>query len=157
VLFAEISIVPIAFIVVGGSAVWSGFELRERAQRMITRPSVRGAVTGTAIVADGTFEDGSAAYSPRISYKYVVAGKEYSGQRRSLINVPTGRCLRAGLRTTVDRFPVGSEVIVFYDPADPGEAILERPDPVIGPTLLSAFGAMLAVGLPLWIWLTTHQ
>jgi hypothetical protein len=144
------------FIVVGGSAVWSGFELRERAQRMITWASVRGSVTRTAIVADGTFEDGSAAYYPRISYRYVVAGKEYSGERRSLINVGTGRFLRAGLREVVERYPVGSEVIVFYDPADPREAILERPDPVAGPTLLCVFGAALAIGVPLWSWWSAH-
>ena len=150
-------IVSIVFVVVGGAAVWSGFELRDRAQRMIRWPSVPGSVTGTDIVADGTFEDGSAAYYPRISYKYVVAGKEYSSQRRSLINVGAGRFLRAGLRKTVERYPVGSEVTVFYDPADPSEAILERPDPVLGPTLLCAFGGMLAVGVPLWSWLTPHQ
>ena len=150
------SLLPVVSIVVGGAAVWSGFELRDRAQRMITWPSVRGSITGSTVVADGTFEDGSAAYYPQIQYRYVVAGQEYAGQRRSLVNVGVGRFLQAGPRKIVEQYPVGSEVVVFYDPANPREAILDRPEPVVGPTLLCVFGATLAIGVPLWGWLTAH-
>lgn len=150
--FSEISIGPMGLSIAGSVVVWGGFELRDRARRMNAWRSVRGTVTGSAVVADGTFDDGSTAYRPRIRYKYVVAEQEYSGQRRSLINVGVGFFLRGAAQRIVDRYPVGSEVIVFYDPANPGEAILERPDPVAGPGLLFALGAGLVAGGPLWAW-----
>lgn len=143
--------------VAGVAVMWGGFEFRERARRMTTWASVRGCVTGSAVVADGTFDDGSATYYPRISYEYVVAGQEYAGQRRSLIDVGVGRFVRGAPRRIVERYPVGSEVIVFYDPANPREAILERSDPVIWPRRLFSSGAALTIAGPVWSWFATHQ
>ena len=144
---------PIALTVVGVLAVWGGFELRDRARRMTAWPSVRGRITSSALVKDSDpMLDGSPAYYPRIRYAYVVAGREYCGQRRALINVGVGAALRGEARRVLGRYPVGSEVTVFYDPANPSEAILERPGPVAGPTLLFVLGAALVVAGQLWSW-----
>jgi hypothetical protein len=138
---------------VGLVAIWGGFELRERARRMTTWPSVLGRVTASAVVAEGAFQtDGSTSYYPQIRYTYVVAGRGYAGQRRSLLNVGVEGVFRGGAQRIVERYPVGSDVLVFYDPANPSEAILERTDPVAGPTLLVAVGVMLVLAGPLWSW-----
>ena len=152
VLPFEASIGPIALSATGFVALWGGFELRDRARGMAAWPSVRGRVTGGAVVANSTFDDGSPAYYPVISYQYEVAGKEYQGKRRTLVNVGVGGVLRGAAQQVVARYPVGSEVTVFYDPEDPGEAVLERTSPVAGPILLFALGAALVAAGPLWSW-----
>lgn len=149
----ETSIGPIALSATGFVALWGGFELRDRARGMAAWPSVRGRVTGGAVVAKGTLEDGSPAYYPVIRYQYVVAGQEYQGERRLLINVGVGGTLRGLAQRVIDRYPVGSEVTVFHDPQDPGAAVLERTDPSAGPTVLFALGAALVAAGPLWSWL----
>lgn len=152
-LLFEMSIGPIGLSAAGLAALWGGFEWRDRARRMSAWPSVRGRVTGSALVTDHTpMEDGSPAYYPRIDYQYVVAGLEYRGQRRSLINVGGGGLTRGVAQRVLARYPVGSEVAVFYDPQHPSEAILERPDPEAGPTFLFALGATLLIAGPLWMW-----
>ena len=148
----ETSIGPIALSAAGLLALWGGFELRDRARRMEGWPSVRGRVTGGAVVADGTFDDGSPVYYPVISYRYVVAGNEYHGQRRSLIRVGFGGLNRGAAQRVLARYPVGAEVPVFHDPHDPSEAVLERTDPIAGPTFLFALGTTLVVAGPLLSW-----
>ena len=156
-LLFETSISPIFLSAAGLAALWGGFELRDRAQRMTAWPSVRGRVTGSTLVPDDTpMEDGSTAYYPQISYEYVVGGHEYRGQRRSLVNVGGSGLNRGMGERVLARYPVGSEVVVFYDPQDPKEAILERPDPVAGPTFLFALGAALLVAGPVWMWWARH-
>src|SRR6476659_1489605 len=96
-LLFETSIGPIFLSATGLGALWGGFELRDRAQRMTGWSSVRGRVTGSTLVTDGTpMDDGSRAYYPQISYQYVIEGREYRGQRRSLINVGGGGLNRGG-------------------------------------------------------------
>lgn len=153
-LLFETSIGPIFLSGAGLAALWGGFELRDRARRMAAWPSVRGRVTGSTLVADRTrMEDGSLAYYPEISYEYVVAGREYRGQRRSLINVGGSGPNRGVGQRVLARYPVGADVTVFHDPANPSDAILERPDPTAGPTLLFALGTALVVAGLLWIWM----
>lgn len=146
----ETSIGPIALSATGFVALWGGLELRDRARGMAAWPSVRGRVTGGAVVANSNFDDGSPAYYPVISYQYVVGGTEYQGKRRTLVNAGVAGILRGAAQQVVARYPVGSEVTVFHDPENPGEAVLERTDPVAGPILLFALGAALVVAGPLW-------
>lgn len=58
-----------------------------------------------------------------VSYRYSVAGRDYSGDRIAFggeASGPKGRAER-----TVAAYPVGSPVPVFYDPARPESAVLE--------------------------------
>ncbi len=152
-LLFEISIGPTVLSAAGLAALWGGFELRDRARRMTAWPSVHGRVTSSTLVTDHTrMEDGTVAYYPQTSYQYVVAGLEYRSQRRTLINVGGSGLARGVAERVLAQYPAGSDVLVFYDPEHPGEAILERPDPVAGPTALFALGVALLVAGPLWMW-----
>ena len=58
----------------------------------------------------------------RITYRYVVGGKKYTCSRLS-IGEDLGNDDVAG---KLERYPKGRMVEVFYDPAKPGKAVLER-------------------------------
>ena len=61
----------------------------------------------------------------KIAYTYVVAGTTYTGKKITIGGeVSTSGGARA--RAWLDRYPAGSKPTVYYDPADPGVACLER-------------------------------
>lgn len=60
-----------------------------------------------------------------IHYEYRVNGKRYTGKRVSL-GEDLGDHDVAGM---LDRYPLGSSVTVYYNPANPAEAVLERDAP----------------------------
>jgi hypothetical protein len=59
---------------------------------------------------------------PRFTYQYEVGGRVYQGKRIAFYSRCTG--LRA--QELVARNPVGSLVEVYYDPAQPAEAVMDR-------------------------------
>ena len=64
-------------------------------------------------------------YRQRIQYSYQVAGIGYAGDRVAFGGRTSGTL--ASLESSmVKRYPAGSDVTVFYDPANPSQAVLER-------------------------------
>lgn len=61
--------------------------------------------------------------SVRIEFDYEVAGQAYRGSKVSYAGLPAQSAGKAAL---VARYPVGLAVKVYYDPADPAHAVLER-------------------------------
>lgn len=61
--------------------------------------------------------------SVRIEFEYEVAGQRHRGTTVSYAGVPAQSGEKAAL---VARYPVGREVTVYYDAADPSRAVLER-------------------------------
>ena len=59
---------------------------------------------------------------PLVEYEFSVGFHRYRGKRVSLAEVIAGRDATG----TVARYPVGTSVPVYYDPADPGRSILDR-------------------------------
>ena len=63
-------------------------------------------------------------YWAEMKYSYVVEGVSFEGDR-----VDYGMESRSSKRTRADEivalYPVGEEVLVYYDPSDPSEAVLE--------------------------------
>jgi hypothetical protein len=63
-------------------------------------------------------------YWAEMKYSYVVEGVSFEGAR-----VDYGMESRSSKRTRADEivalYPVGEEVLVYYDPSDPSEAVLE--------------------------------
>ena len=72
-----------------------------------------------------------------LSYRYSVDGKNYSGDNFDF---------RAGSidQDTIDRYPIGKQVQVYYDPDNPELAVL-----VPGPSSRTDFGAILRVIIPM--------
>ncbi|PWH15740.1 MAG: hypothetical protein DDG60_05315 [Anaerolineae bacterium] len=85
--------------------------------------------------------------APSIAYEYSVNGKRYTGERISLgENLPA-----SDFEAVLARYPLRAEVTVYYDPAKPEQAVLERTLPpdfgkgLAGVFLFLAGGALLAL------------
>ena len=65
----------------------------------------------------------SYSYEALVSYSYSVAGEEYVGKRLAFGAITEGGQGRA--EAICERYPVGSQVNVHYDPDDAGSSTLE--------------------------------
>ncbi|CAM3947058.1 DUF3592 domain-containing protein [Roseateles saccharophilus] len=113
------TLIKLAFIVCGlllvGAAWWSA-TMNARAADW---PDTRGVIVHSEHrqAPDGDND------SVRIEYDYQVAGQARRGSKVGYAGGPSQSADKAAL---VARYPVGLEVRVYYDPADPGRAVLER-------------------------------
>jgi hypothetical protein len=87
---------------------------------------------------------------PRIEYEYKVGLNTMVGRRVNLGELIAG----VQAKEARARFPVGASVPVFYNPADPRQAVLERELPPFVHAVWGLVAAMLAViGLAAWFFL----
>lgn len=96
-------------------------------------PTVDGTITESKIVEDRD-ADGT-TYIARIRYAYQVAGRDYTADRVRYWTVSAGR---GAAERIVEAHPVGSKVTVYYNPADPSDALL-RPGITAGDSFLLLF------------------
>lgn len=68
---------------------------------------------------DGT----TTTYSPYVRYGYTVNQQPYESGR---IHFGSGKTSRRASEEVVSRYPAGSTVMVYYDPQNPQQAVLER-------------------------------
>jgi hypothetical protein len=68
------------------------------------------------------FSDTEVSNEPLVEYEYAVGDRKYRG-RRITIGEKTAGFEREGI---LARYPVGTAVTVYYDPANPHKAVLER-------------------------------
>jgi Protein of unknown function (DUF3592) len=115
---------------ISGAALWLCW-MDSRAARW---PSVAGVVTRSSLAPTPLEDDGSLD----LAYRYRVAGVTYQGGRLAY-----GKRWQAKARETIERYPVGRPVTVFYDPACPGRAVIE-PDGGGSAVGLAALGAAFA-------------
>jgi hypothetical protein len=85
-----------------------------------------------------------------VSYEYKVGGRHYTGKRISIGE----QAADVGVEIVLDRYPKGAAVDVFYNPANPQQAVLERDLPpnfgkTIGGLLAFVLGAAIIVPIGL--------
>ena len=96
-----------------------------------------------------TDSDGRAttSYHLAIRYEYEVGGRPYVNDKRTIGPVPK-RVNPRRSQETLDRYPVGGVVPVYYNPENPQEAALEREAPlsnlvlIVGIVVVLFFGCM---------------
>ncbi len=64
-------------------------------------------------------------YTPKISYTYSVNDHEFISGRIKIMNDYSSNSLEA-VQKIILKYRPGSEVIVYYDPANPKRAVLEK-------------------------------
>ena len=107
---------------------WSGIALLADfllARSMLKQLQALGFATAQATVIDSDVEeiDGGedATYRARIRYRYLVAGRELSGDRFRF-GFSTGS--RSYAKQLVQAYPAGRRTTAYYNPADPAESLL---------------------------------
>lgn len=119
--------VPEAGVVLIGVAVAvAGVVLLRRAARARRGPSVRGRIVVSRMIereSNDSEKVSRTLYYPEVQYQYVVDGREHAGTRRGYYDAAVN--WEGYAQGVVARFPVGTEVDVFFDPHDPQEALLD--------------------------------
>lgn len=87
-------------------------------------PTVQGTVTASRVVSQRGGKGGR-TYRPEVTFTYAVGPSTYTGDRVTLSS-SMGNSGGGYAQRTVAEFPVGKAAPVYYNPADPGEAVLKR-------------------------------
>ncbi|MCU0514995.1 MAG: DUF3592 domain-containing protein [Anaerolineae bacterium] len=120
-----LTLLPVALVVLVLLLVmWRG---RRRAQATQTWASAGGRILSAQI----EMKRGQRGYTPypAIVYEYAVDGRTYHSTRINAGLTMGGTFIA---QQTLDRYPPGSPVTVYYNPANPAEAVLEQNAPSAG-------------------------
>ena len=143
---------PIVLAIGGIASVASGLILRDRAAESRAWLSVRGRVYAARVIEvqqPATIDDRRyTEYRPEIRYEFTVSGKEYAGNRYSLL--ATAASWRSYAEGVVMRYPIGSEVDVYYDPTDPNRCVLVRDNVERWARLAMIGGSLTFLGALVW-------
>ena len=105
-----------------------GLRSRKKAAQSQSWPSVAGEIIRAEVKQSVTTDDdgrASYAYYPTVEYAYRVGGHAFTGRRLAFGGVVAHKS-QAQAAAELARLPVGTEVVVYYSPENPAEAVLER-------------------------------
>jgi hypothetical protein len=83
---------------------------------------------------------------PQVRYEYAIGDERFEGRRIRFASVAAVRGLFGRAGGVLDRYPVGHEVAVAYDPRSPRHAVLE-PGLQVGPMVAVVTAVAAALGL----------
>lgn len=116
----------LAFVLLILNAIFLGviFFMRRKMTAVSQWPSMMGAVTSSYLERRSSSEGGSTNY-PIVQYSYQVGGQSYQSTKLA----PGPEVGGTGAGKVVARYPEGAQVMVFYNPENPSDAVLERKAP----------------------------
>jgi hypothetical protein len=121
--------------IIGLAVTFLGFTKFKNALDAKKWPATKGLITRSEVA-------GSTKYYPSITYSYVVDSTTYNSNSISNINFITKN--RKLAQEFIDKYPLGSEIMIHYNNANPTEAFLE-PGLNQGNILLLCFGIILVI------------
>jgi hypothetical protein len=130
----------------GGLVLYLAY-VRGQVRSSLRWPSAVGMVTGTAARAHRT--DGSTShYFPTVSYAYAVAGRQFTGSR---VAFGPAAHLRgyATAEQAMAHYTIGGQLPVYYNPRNPGEAVLERRGATAMVWVVAGFVFLLTATVPI--------
>lgn len=93
-------------------------------------------------------------YAPYVVYRYVADGRQWQGDRIAagpqMLSSDEAAAARAAAR-----YPLGCPVQVYYDPLDPGRAVLRRGNPWSWIPPAIAAGLLVLAALVVWLFATS--
>jgi len=124
------------------------FFMRKRMATVSKWPSTMGNVMMSTIERRST-SDGYTDY-PVVQYSYQVGGQPYQSTKLA----PGPEIGGTGARKVVAKYPASAQVMVFYDPQNPSDAVLERKAPAqwLMWLLLVIFDCALCGVIPILWW-----
>lgn len=135
-------------VFVSGAILLYGAKLLFNANASTSWPTTQGRVISSSI--DSKREDKQrTTYHAEVLYEFSVAGQNHSSN--DITFVEYGSTNPAHARRSVNQYPAGSTVTVYYSPTDPDTSVLEPG--ISGQTIfLPSFGAVfLFAGLAMFI------
>jgi hypothetical protein len=138
------SLFSLVFVIIGVVILRYAMRTAEKARQSESWPSTEGEIAHSATLyqTDSTAtNNGVATFKADIAYRYKVKGASYSSSKVALLDLATSSSGRA--QTIVQRYPDKSKVQVYYNPADPSDAILE-PGSTGGVNVLYLIGGIFA-------------
>lgn len=120
-----LAVVPIAVLVVLGIFIYRRSKMRDVAKQSAQDwSSTMGVVITSTIQVKRSYK--SRSEIPVVVYQYQVDGKPYTGQVVKAGEQYFSVRLYGDAQKTIARYPVGAQVMVYYNPANPAESALER-------------------------------
>jgi len=114
-------VVAVGLLWSGADMIFSGLASRKGGDASLEWPAVQGRIRSAAIVP---YEDRKRVrYRVRILYDYKVLGRRYTGNGIFFKAAVTKDSEDQARRFLAD-YPEGGEAKVYYNPEDPGEAVL---------------------------------
>ena len=145
----------IVFVLFILNAVFIGiiFFMRRKMSQVSQWPFTMGTVMMSTIEQRSSSEGGYTDY-PVVQYSYQVGGQTYQGMKLA----PGPEVGGSGARKVVARYPASAQVMVFYNPQNPSEAVLERKAPAqwVMWLILVIFDCALCGVIPI-IWWSMSQ
>jgi len=122
----------IASGLIGSVFIGRTLYLHAKVQASRDWPHVIGKITSANLTEDSRGEGTS--YEAKVQYEYAVNGVHFTGDRIGFTPQSYVRSNRA--RQVLDMYRVNAAVTVYFDPAKPGQAVLEReaPNMILGLT-----------------------
>jgi len=130
VLFANLcgGIFVLVLLVLGIYLVVFSLRSKKKAEESQNWPGTPGTVTLAEVKRSvNRDEDGNESYDyfPKVEYTYLVGGETLTGKRLAFGGILAQKN-PASVQKTLERYPVGGQVTVYYDPNKPSDAVLER-------------------------------
>jgi hypothetical protein len=138
------SLFSLVFIAIGLVVITYAVRTAAKSRDSLSWPSIEGEIAHSAVLyrtATTANDDVQSSYKADISYRYKVRGANYSSSKVSLLDFATSRAGRA--QDIVQQYPDKSRVQVYYNPADPADAVLE-PGSTGGIGILYGVGGIFA-------------
>jgi len=129
------------------------FFMRRRMAAVRQWPSTMGTVNTSYLERRSSTDGGSTNY-PVVQYSYQVGGQTYNGMKIA----PGPEVGGTGAGKVVARYPAGAQVMVFYNPQNPSDAVLETKAPAqwILWLILIVFDIALCAVIPI-VWWSMNQ
>ena len=129
------------------------FFMRRRMTAVRQWPSTMGTVNTSYLERRSSTDGGSTNY-PVVQYSYQVGGQTYNGMKIA----PGPEVGGTGAGKVMARYPAGAQVMVFYNPQNPSDAVLETKAPAqwILWLILIVFDIALCAVIPI-VWWSMNQ
>ncbi|HTB82982.1 MAG TPA: DUF3592 domain-containing protein [Candidatus Sulfotelmatobacter sp.] len=149
---------PLIFAIVGFAILTCGVVIRRKLNASEYWPNTSGTILESS-VEPGWSRDGSGRIyivKPKVIYKYHVSGEDYTSSQLALVEVSTASENLA--RAKAEKYKVGQNVVVYYDPQKPNFATLQVGDPTGGklPFVIMIFGLGFIIAGMVWL-LSSHR
>lgn len=148
-----VGIIVFVFLILNVIFLGIIFFMRRRMAAVSQWPSTMGTV-GTSYLERRSSSDSGYTNYPVVQYSYQVSGQDYQGMKIA----PGPEVGGTGAGKVVGRYPAGAQVMVFYNPQNPADAVLETKAPAqwILWLILIVFDIALCGVIPI-IWWSMSQ